>query len=90
MFEEGCAYNVGRERLGWTTFSLTSIGENFVNTLTNTLWYLDGHFRALIDSVMFLVILKFLMDITTLNKASTGERMPPILVQPLWIHILLL
>ena len=33
--------------LGWTTFSLPSIGENFVNTLTNTLWYLDGHFRAL-------------------------------------------
>ena len=35
--------------LGWTTFSLPSVGENFVNTLTNSLWYLDGHYRALED-----------------------------------------
>ena len=37
---------LGGRGLGWTTFNLPSVGEDFVNTLTNTLWYFDGHFTT--------------------------------------------
>ena len=35
--------------LGWTYFNLSTCGENFVSTMTNVLWYLDGHYKALDD-----------------------------------------
>ena len=35
--------------LGWNHWSASSDGESFVNILTDSLWYLDGHHQAFDD-----------------------------------------
>ena len=37
------------KELGWSQWSVSSEGENFVNVLMECLWYLDGHHSTLKD-----------------------------------------
>jgi hypothetical protein len=40
------------KELGWSHWSVSSGGENFVNVLTECLWYIDGHYSAFKDRCM--------------------------------------
>ena len=64
-----------RNELGWSTDACEQQGNKFINTLTETLWNLDGHAETLKSRGCGIpgVCLKDLLGTTCLTSPSTGN-----------------